>query len=109
LVYNVPESWYPAIMRLRQPKSRFISLFSGCGGLDLGFTQAGFECANAYDSDPAAVETHRSNFGSIAKLQDLATTNIVGEGRLLSSLPVLPVRAFQPLDVADLTILEIPC
>jgi len=72
-------------MRLRKPKSRFISLFSGCGGLDLGFTQAGFECANAYDSDPAAVETHRSN---------LATTNIAGESRASVLIAGPPCQGF---------------
>ena len=38
-----------------------LSLFSGAGGLDLGFKQAGFKPGLAVDIDPAAVETYRWN------------------------------------------------
>jgi DNA (cytosine-5)-methyltransferase 1 len=38
-----------------------ISLFCGPGGLDQGFQEAGFITKLAYDSDPAAVATHRHN------------------------------------------------
>jgi DNA (cytosine-5)-methyltransferase 1 len=41
----------------------FISLYSGAGGLDLGFTQAGFTPAWANDRDPTAVATYRQNLG----------------------------------------------
>lgn len=36
---------------------KFASLFSGAGGLDLGFEQAGWSCAYASDIDPVAVDT----------------------------------------------------
>ena len=39
-----------------------LSLFSGAGGLDLGFRYAGFESVLAIDFDQAAVTTYRSNF-----------------------------------------------
>ncbi len=38
-----------------------LSLFSGAGGFDLGFKQAGFKPGLAVDIDPAAVETYRLN------------------------------------------------
>lgn len=38
------------------------SLFSGIGGLDLGFEQAGFEIAWANEIDSAACKTYRYNF-----------------------------------------------
>ena len=41
-----------------------ISLFSGCGGMDLGFVQAGFQIAYANDIDRDAIATYRLNFGS---------------------------------------------
>lgn len=39
------------------------SLFSGCGGLDLGFIQAGFKIVWANDFFKEAVETYRNNIG----------------------------------------------
>ena len=39
----------------------FIDLFSGCGGLSLGFLQAGFKCALAIDNDPKAVHCYNFN------------------------------------------------
>lgn len=49
----------------RAPKARlhYVSLFSGAGGLDLGFEQAGWSCAYASDLDPVAVRTLESNKG----------------------------------------------
>lgn len=43
-------------------KPLIISLFSGAGGLDLGFVQEGYRIALAIDSADAAIETHRRNF-----------------------------------------------
>lgn len=60
-------------MMLSDPS--FLSLFSGCGGFDLGFIQAGFICRGAYDLDHAAVNTHNANFSSGALIRDL---NAVG-------------------------------
>jgi DNA (cytosine-5)-methyltransferase 1 len=42
-------------------KMRIASLFSGCGGLDLGFTNAGFELVYANDNDPIVWETFEKN------------------------------------------------
>ena len=39
------------------------SLFSGIGGIDLGFIQAGFDVVWANEIDPAACKTYRYNFG----------------------------------------------
>ncbi len=41
---------------------KIASLFSGAGGLDLGFVNAGFPLAFAVDNSPTAVETDRHNF-----------------------------------------------
>lgn len=40
---------------------KVVSFFSGCGGLDLGFEQAGFEVVWANDNDPAVKETYLLN------------------------------------------------
>lgn len=40
---------------------RYVSLFSGGGGLDLGFEQEGFEPVVCVDNDPVACQTLRNN------------------------------------------------
>ena len=40
------------------------SLFSGIGGIDLGFEEAGFEIAWANDIDAEACKTYRHNFSN---------------------------------------------
>jgi DNA (cytosine-5)-methyltransferase 1 len=45
-------------------KPKLLSLFSGCGGMDLGFRDAGFEVVWANDFDESACLTYRRNFGN---------------------------------------------
>lgn len=40
-----------------------VSLFSGCGGMDLGFFKEGYKILWANDIDPVACETYRKNIG----------------------------------------------
>ncbi len=42
-------------------RRKIISLFSGCGGLDIGFEQHGFEPVVCVDNDPEACKTLRLN------------------------------------------------
>jgi DNA (cytosine-5)-methyltransferase 1 len=42
-------------------KITVLSLFSGCGGLDLGFTSSGYNLVEAYDNWGPAVLNHRKN------------------------------------------------
>jgi len=44
-----------------------VSLFAGCGGVDLGFRQAGFKTILANDIDPDACATYRKNIGEISE------------------------------------------
>ena len=55
--------------------SAFISLFSGCGGFDLGFSKH-FACLGAYDFEPSAVNTYNQNFPDEAFLHDLTDLNL---------------------------------
>ena len=54
---------------------KIISLFSGCGGLDLGFERAGFEISIANEYDPTIWETYKINHPS-AKLIEGDIRNI---------------------------------
>lgn len=42
-----------------------VSLFSGCGGFDLGLRAAGFRTVFANDFNESAAETHKNNLGEI--------------------------------------------
>ena len=56
-------------------KPNVISLFSGCGGLDLGFIRAGFDIIFANDIDKEACESYRKNIGSHIICKDIYTLN----------------------------------
>lgn len=51
-------------------KPKVGSLFSGIGGIDLGFEQAGFEIAWANDMDASACKTYRHNFPNTHLIED---------------------------------------
>jgi DNA (cytosine-5)-methyltransferase 1 len=51
----------------------YTSLFSGCGGFDLGLRGAGFSLRSAYDSDPIAVANFEKNLLGPAFVTDLTT------------------------------------
>jgi DNA (cytosine-5)-methyltransferase 1 len=44
-------------------KPKIVDLFCGAGGMTLGFVQAGFEVATAFDNWDCAVKTYRRNLG----------------------------------------------
>lgn len=48
-----------------------IDLFSGVGGLSLGFHQAGFDVVRAFDAEQRHVETYCRNFGDRGSVMDL--------------------------------------
>lgn len=52
-------------------KFKVVSLFSGAGGLDLGFHKAGFDIIWANDFDKYAVQTYKRNFKNKIILDDI--------------------------------------
>ena len=54
---------------------RTVDLFCGCGGMSLGFEQAGFQIVGAYDFWDVAVQTYNNNFNHTAAILDLSKKN----------------------------------
>lgn len=48
-----------------------LDLFSGAGGMSLGFARAGFALIRAIDNDPAAIDSYRTNIGQHIVAHDL--------------------------------------
>ena len=77
----------------------FIDLFSGCGGLALGFKQAGFRSVYAVEMDADAAKTYQLNFGHrvAAKPIDEVTQLPVGALRADVIVGGPPCQGFSPL------------
>lgn len=52
-----------------------ISLFSGAGGSDIGFEQAGFDIIYSTDNDPVCNETYNKNFDSVQRPYSIQALN----------------------------------
>ena len=73
-------------------KLKVISLFSGAGGLDLGFHGAGFEVAVCVEADTACCDTLRKNWPD--------TPVLLGDIREISTKEILNVAKLSPLEPA---------
>lgn len=66
---------------------KIVSLFSGAGGLDLGYHHAGFSLIFAVDSSPSAIKSHKRNFpGTTSVAADLVQLQPEGVLRHLDEL-----------------------
>lgn len=71
----MPQNPSLSVLRPKQTarkKYSVLSLFAGCGGLDLGFSQEGFEIKWANDYDHWSCETYKRNFGEHIAEGDIA-------------------------------------
>lgn len=58
---------------------KLIDLFCGCGGMSLGFQNAGFEILASYDNWQAAIDIYKTNFKHPVYKRDLASEDITEE------------------------------
>lgn len=73
----------------------FVDLFSGCGGLALGFEQAGFKSVYAVDIEPTATQTYKANFGHDVFCGDIADVKKLPAAEFFVGGP--PCQGFSPL------------
>ena len=69
---------------------KLISLFSGAGGLDLGFKQAGFDLLWANDFDADAVATYKHNIGDecvLGDIKDIDSNDIPNSDVIIGGFP----------------------
>ena len=65
------ESKMTGLKSIKKEFPKIISLFSGCGGLDLGFHQCGYETVWANDFNEWAAHTFKHNFGDVMHCGDI--------------------------------------
>jgi DNA (cytosine-5)-methyltransferase 1 len=60
-------------------KTKVLSLFSGCGGLDIPFSKDSYDLVSAYDIDPAAIACLKHNLKCDAKVLDVLSDDFEPE------------------------------
>lgn len=75
---------------LKNPK--VVSMFSGCGGMDLGFLQAGFDILFSNDFNPYACSVYRENIGEIYEgdIQKVSLSLIPSSDVFIAGFPCQP-------------------
>lgn len=71
---------------------KVISLFSGAGGLDIGFQNAGFETVVMVERDSACCKTLRANMPNVPVIE--------GDINAVSTAEILKVARLKPLEAA---------
>ncbi len=71
---------------------KVVDVFSGCGGLSLGFEEAGFDVVRAYDNWLPAVESYRANFAHEISVGDLSEVASLPECDVIAGGP--PCQGF---------------
>ena len=71
------------------------SLFSGIGGIDLAFSQAGFKISWAIENNHASCETYRANFNYVSLIeQDIREVDTASLPRVDVIVAGFPCQAF---------------
>ena len=68
----------------KKPLLCTVDLFSGCGGMSLGFRNAGFSLVAAFDNWQPAIDVYKHNFDTPIFDRDLSKSDIAEEVRAFS-------------------------
>jgi DNA (cytosine-5)-methyltransferase 1 len=78
-------------------KHNYISLFSGCGGFDLGFNSEGFKCVGAFDIDPNVIAVYKNNIGGAIFQHDLNIVDLPVQKKIDVVVSGSPCQGFSTL------------
>lgn len=90
---------------MKKKKTKVIGLFSGCGGLDLGFKQAGYEVIWANDILKDACDTYRLNIGDHIVNEDITKIDLNTIPSADIIIGICLVKVFQELGKETLTMI----
>lgn len=106
-----PAEW--PLRKLRRAKRRgyyrTADLFSGCGGMTLGFDRAGYRCVTAIENDTAARESHARNFRGRARPGQYAMYRDITKVRPKQAVKHLRNKSRRTEDSIDIVIGGPPC
>ncbi len=70
-------------------KPTVVSLFAGCGGLDVGFKELDYDLIYACDNDPAAVAVYKKNIDERAYVRDVTSDEFHAEMKSIGSCDII--------------------
>lgn len=70
-------------------KPTVVSLFAGCGGLDVGFKELDYDLVYACDNDPAAISVYKKNIDERAYVRDVTSEEFHSDMKALGECDVV--------------------
>ena len=97
------------VFALKRGYFRSVDLFSGCGGMTLGFHRAGFRCVAAVEIDDEARKTHVANFSARSGADGYRAFKDIKLTSPLEAIEHLKPEGKDPEDIVDIVIGGPPC
>ncbi len=91
--------------RQKDISASFLSLYSGCGGMDLGFVNSGYECLGAFDVNKKVIAVHNQNMNGSAvqcDLRAIKSSELMKRGRPDVVIAGPPCQGFSTAGRRDL-------